>query len=581
MGKVEYEGTLDQLLENDIDKFIEYNLVDVKIVVALEEKLKLIDLARAVSHMGRIPYEEVYFSSRYIEGAMLTYLRKLNLVAPSKRHDASYDDSAGRFSGAYVKDPNPGRYEWVYDLDLTSMYPSTIMSLNISPETKLGKLAGWDAEEFIKGEQKTYSFYQGKEKLRTFSTGELKDFFNKNEVSVASNGVVYKTSQRGIIPAILEKWFNERVEYKGLSKKYGKEGNDELHGYFDRRQYVQKILLNSFYGVLGLTVFRFYDIDNAEATTTTGVKLIQFTEKVTNHYYNNLLGTDEDYCIYTDTDSVFYSAIPLVKKRYPDADISDDKFMTEQILDIASEVQEYINKSYMYFAKKFLNIGEDHRFDIKQEVIAKSAFWVTKKRYGQWIINDGGLECEKLDVKGLDIVRSSFPPAFQKFMTNVLKAILHNYEKDKIDQFILKFKSSLSDHNIDDIALPSGVKGMKKYLGTKSGGIFRTPKSGTPAHVKASLAYNDLLSHYKSNHLEPIRNASKIKWVYLKNNPFQLDALAYKGYDDPKELMDFIKQYIDRDKLYNRALNKKIQMFYDALSWDMPVDKQNTIERFF
>ena len=223
---------------------------------------------------------------------MLTYLRKLNLVAPSKRHDASYDDSAGRFSGAYVKDPKPGRYEWVYDLDLTSMYPSTIMSLNISPETKLGKLAGWDAEEFIRGEQKTYSFYQGKEKLRTFSTGELKDFFNKNEVSVASNGVVYKTSQRGIIPAILEKWFNERVEYKGLSKKYGKEGNDELHGYFDRRQYVQKILLNSFYGVLGLTVFRFYDIDNAEATTTTGVKLIQFTEKVTNHYYNNLLDTD-------------------------------------------------------------------------------------------------------------------------------------------------------------------------------------------------------------------------------------------------------------------------------------------------
>ena len=120
-----------------------------------------------------------------------------------------------------------------------------------------------------------------------------------------------------------------------------------------------------------------------------------------------------------------------------------------------------------------------------------------------------------------------------------------------------------------------------RYKGTLNGGIFRTTKGGTPAHVKASLAYNDLLSHYKSKHLEPIRNASKIKWVYLKNNPFHLDALAYKGYDDPKELMDFIKQYIDRDKLYNRALNKKIQMFYDAMSWDMPVDRQNSIERFF
>ena len=164
-----------------------------------------------------------------------------------------------------------------------------------------------------------------------------------------------------------------------MSKKYGKEGNDELSSYFNRRQHVQKILLNSLYGVLGLTVFRFYDIDNAEGTTTTGVKLIQFTEKVTNNYYNKILKDDKDYCIYTDTDSVFYSALPLVKNRFPSADIKDEKFMTEQILDIASEVQTYINKSYDYFAKNFLNIQDEHRFEIKQEVIAKSAFWVTKK----------------------------------------------------------------------------------------------------------------------------------------------------------------------------------------------------------
>ena len=582
MGKVEYEGTLDQLLETDIEKFIEYNLVDVKIIVALEKKLKLIDLAKAVSHMGRIPYEEVYFSSRYIEGAMLTYLRSLDLVAPSKRHNASYDDSAGRFSGAYVKDPNPGRYEWVFDLDLTSMYPSTIMSLNISPETKIGKVEGWDAEEYLKGVEKTYTVMKNGKVIRRFSTGELKDFFSKNEVSISSNGILYHLDKKGIIPAILEKWFNERVEYRGLAKKYGKEGNDELHGYFDRRQYVQKILLNSFYGVLGLTVFRFYDIDNAEATTTTGVKLIQFTEKIANHYYNQILKTKEDYCIYTDTDSVFYSAIPLVKQRFPNADLSDDKFMTEQILEIADEVQSYINKSYVYFAQKFLNVKGEHRFDIKQEVIAKSAFWVTKKRYGQWIINDGGLECEKMDVKGLDIVRSSFPPAFQKFMSNVLKAILHNIDKDKIDGFILKFKKSLDTNDIIDISLPSGVKGIKKYSQKGKGkDMFTTMKSGAPVHVKASVSYNDLLKHFKANHLEPIKDHSKIKWVYLKNNPFQLDAIAYKGYDDPDELMDFIHKYIDRDKLFDRALTKKIRMFYDALSWDMPVDKENTVERFF
>ena len=142
--------------------------------------------------------------------------------------------------------------------------------------------------------------------------------------------------------------------------------------------------------------------------------------------------------------------------------------MTEQILDIADEVQAYINKSYNYFSSKFLNIHGDHRFEIKQEMIAKAAFWVTKKRYGQWIINDSGTPCEKLDVKGLDIVRSSFPPAFRDFMTKVLKAILAKVPKERIDEFILDFKSKLKDEELDKIALPTGVKGIKKYTKKKT-----------------------------------------------------------------------------------------------------------------
>ena len=586
LGKVEYEGTLDDLYKNDIDKFIEYNLNDVEIVKALDQKFKLLDLARAVSHLGRIPYEEVYFSSRYIEGAMLVYLRSLSLVAPSKGANVTYDGSEGRFAGAYVKAPIPGRYDWVFDLDLTSMYPSIIMSLNMSPETKIGKINGWDAEEFIRGEEKHYSVEKGGKTIRTFTSGQLKDFFNKNEISISSNGVLYDLKQKGVIPAILEKWFNERVEYRKLAKKYGEEGNNELHGYFDRRQLVQKILLNSLYGVLGLTVFRFYDIDNAEGTTTTGQKLIQFTEKIANNYYNNILGTKEDYCIYTDTDSVFYSALPLVKNRFSNADVKDDKFMTEQILEIAGEVQDYINKSYNYFSSKFLNIRGDHRFEIKQEMIAKSAFWVTKKRYGQWIINDGGLEVEKLDIKGLDIVRSSFPPAFRDFMTKVLKAILAKVPKEKIDEFILNFKNNLQNEELDKIALPTGVKGITKYIDKSRGGfqsktMFTSMKKGAPVHTKASVIYNDLLKHFKTNNHEPISNGNKVRWVYLKQNPFNIDGIAYKGYDDPKQIIDFINQYVDRDKLFDKALNKKIKMFYDAMSWDMPVEKKNTIEKFF
>jgi DNA polymerase elongation subunit (family B) len=428
----------------------------------------------------------------------------------------------------------------------------------------------------------------GKEKGK-YNQDELKNMFDNNKVSISSNGVLYRYDKKGLIPVLLEKWFNERVEYKRLMKKYGDEGNEEKHGYFKRRQHIQKIILNSLYGVLGLPVFRFYDIDNAEATTVTGQELIKFTEKIANSFYNNKLGDKEDYCIYTDTDSVFYSALPLVKKRYPEADTSNDEFMTEQILSVATEVQDFINSSYNLFASKLLNVKGGHRFDIKQECIAKSAFWVTKKRYGQWIINDGGLKCDKLDVKGLDIVRSNFPTAMRQLMTLTLKSILSNDDKNIIDDRILEFRKTMKKEDLENIALPTGVKNLVKFADKRhsnrkiygKGGIFTPMYKGTPVHVKAAWVYNDLLKYYNLQNYEKIKNSEKIKWVYLKDNPLQVKQIAFKGYDDPPKIMEFIKQNVDYDKLFTRALEKKIRMFYEALDWEMPVDKINTLQRFF
>jgi len=585
IGKVEYEGTLDDLYRDDINKYVEYNLNDVVIVKELDDKLKFIELACGVSHLGHISYEDIFFSSRYLEGAMLVYMKDIGVVAPNKPPRTEMG-STDKFTGAYVKDPIPGRYDWVFDLDLTSMYPSTIMTLNISPETKIGKINGWDAEEFIKGTSKTYSLEKNGKVQGSLTNIQLKDMLDKNKVSISSNGIMYRYDKKGLIPILLEKWFNERVEYKRLMKKHGDEGDIKQKDYFNRRQHIQKIVLNSLYGVLGLPVFRFYDVDNAEATTVTGQELIKFTEKIANFYYNQQLGDKKDYCIYTDTDSVFYPAKPLVEKRYPNADVNDEEFMTEQILNVAKEVQDYINKSYDLFAGKMLNVKGSHRFDIKQECIAKSAFWVTKKRYGQWIINDGGFKCDRLDVKGLDIVRSNFPPAMRDLMTGVLKDILSNADKDIIDDKIVEFKKVMKTKPIADIALPTGVRGLTKYKDTNARGkfndktIFTKTKKSTPVHVKAAIKYNDLLKYYSLDNIEPIKHKEKIKWAYMKKNPLGIDALAFKGYDDPKEILDFIKQYIDHDRLFEGALQKKIKMFYEALSWELPVDKQNTIARF-
>jgi len=319
----------------------------------------------------------------------------------------------------------------------------------------------------------------------------------------------------------------------------------------------------------------------------TGQELIKFTEKIANSYYNKQLGDKEDYCIYTDTDSVFYPSIPLIQKDYPDADLSDDKFMTEKILEKAGIVQDYINESYNLFAERLLNVKGGHRFDIKQECVAKSAFWVTKKRYGQWIINDGGVVCDKLDVKGLDIVRSNFPVAMRKLMTEVLQDILSNEDKELIDDKIISFKKEMKTLPLEDIALPTGVKNLNKFADKRrvgklnsKGSILTPMHKGTPVHVKAAWIYNDLLKHYGLNNVEQIKNSEKIKWVYLKDNPFSISQIAFKGYDDPPEIMNYINQHVNHNKLFEKALKKKIDMFYDSMGWTL-VDKKNTLERFF
>ena len=578
--KVEYEGTLNDLYENDLDKFIQYNLQDVKLVKKLDDKLNFIEIARGLAHLGHIPYEDVFMSSRYLEGSILVYLRKNNIIAPNKpKRNKSI--KIEKFEGAYVQDPIKGKHDWVYDLDITSMYPSCIMSLNISPETKLGKIEGWNPEEFLKKDnKKTYSFTQDKKVLNRYTEKELKRMLENEQISIATNGVMYRTDKTGLLPALLRKWYDERVEYRKLSKKFYEEGDKIKSDYFDRRQYLQKVVLNSLYGVLGLPAFRFYDLDNAEAVTYTGQSLIKFTKKIVNNYYNRELSDDIDHCIYIDTDSVFYSALPLVKKRFPELDIKNEDTMSKSILQIASEVQAYLNRSYDYFAKKFCNLDK-HRFDIKQEVIAKSGLFVTKKRYGLKIINDNGKKVNKMLIKGLDTVRSSFPIAMREMLSKLLEDILMDVPKEKLDKFILNFKNSMKLMDFNKIAIPIGVKGMRKYY-NKHGDIFKSHLLRTPVHVKSALYYNDFLKHYKiSKQYSPIFNGEKIKWVYLKQNPLGLNTIAYKGYEDPPEILQFIRKFINHDKIYKQALHKKIMMLYNALRWDEPTDATKTIERFF
>jgi DNA polymerase elongation subunit (family B) len=583
-GKIEYDGNLDILFRDDIEKFIEYNLVDVELVVEFDQKLQFIDTARGICHAGHVPYEDFVYSSKYLEGALLTYLKRKNIVAPNKpadrqeRMDALRENNEEKFIGAYVKAPIVGKYDWIYDLDLTSLYPSIIMSINISPETKVGKIEDWDAQKFIKGEVDEYRIGDNYIKREN-----LQKLLEKSKYSIASNGVMYDTSKPGCIPDILDLWFSQRVEFRKLEKKYGESGDKEKYAFYKKRQLVQKILLNSLYGVLGLPAFRFYDVDNATAVTTTGQTVIKSTADMANIKYNKELNTpNADSNIYIDTDSVFFSAVPLLDHRYPNWKDNDQNTIAGYVNDIAGEMQDYLNNFYDILGKKIFNIDK-HRFEIKKEFVSKAGIWIAKKRYAQWIISDNGVPVDKLDVKGLDVVRSSYPAAFRKFMSEILIEILRGDTETQLTDKIYNFKKDLVNMDVVKIAKAGAVKELSKYLPKKKEqtAMFQF-KSATPAHVKAAIAYNQLLTHFGlDKQYEPLKDGDKIKWVYLKQNPFGLDAVAMNGYNDPTEIMDLVNTYIDYDKIFERELLKKLEDFYGALGWGEVLSSTKTAEKFF
>ena len=580
MGKIEYEGSLDELFRNDINKFIEYNLQDVRIIVELDKKLKLIELVRGICHIGHVQYEDYCYSSKFLEGTIVTYLHRKGIIVTNKpaggreMMDQRMENDEEGFSGAYVKEPVPGLYDWIYSLDLQSLYPSIIMSLNISPETKIGFVTNWDVQKHINEQIHEYLIRgtHDDEVVRLPRDKFLK-YMNNEKLMISSNGVLYNGNGMGIIPEVLDKWFAERVEYKNLMKKHKNEGNAELAEFYDRRQHIQKIFLNSLYGVLGLPIFRFFDIDNALAVTASGQDVIKNSAKFVNELYTSKTGQQEDYCTYIDTDSLYFSATPLMPENGG----------KEFTIKLARAMEKKLNEYYTEMAEQFF-FCNSHRFYIKGESVATTGIWIAKKRYAMNVVYDleSNMDVDnKMKVKGLDVVRSSFPPAFRDFMKGMMKDVLNKVTKADIDSKVLTFRDQLNTMEYLDVARNTAVKNISEYdTGTKKLGDF---KKGTPAHVKAALSYNSLLTHFGiDNRYESIEDGAKIKWVYLAQNPYNLEAVAVKGYNDPPQIIELVKAYIDYKALFENELQKKLEDFYSALKWgNIPTEiNQNASEWF-
>jgi DNA polymerase elongation subunit (family B) len=648
LGKIEYEGNLDKLFQDDINKFIDYNIRDVEIMVELEKKLKFIELTINICHLCHVPYENIYLSTVLNEGAVLTYLKRKDIVSPNKPtninkdiNSVSIDDvvkihkSLGggdgilvkinteekkgtvqfksgalrtydlgslrrleEYAGGYLKDPIPGLYEWVIDLDFTSLYPSIIRSLNMGLETLVGRIVNngkydnnWTLKDLKSLEPNKVVYIQKLTEIREIretqvTVCELIDIIEKNNLIIAANGSIFRTDKSSIVCEVLEDWFTKRTEYKDLMKDAYKVKNDPSLGeFYDKRQHAYKIKLNDVYGSYAINSWRYTDGHKfiSAAITLTGQRATQESIKFVNDWLNKQLETNKDYVITSDTDSLFIQVKQLIKHRYPDIDFKDRDRVIEIVLQIAKEIQIEANKNLDVLVKELFNINTNHFFELKQEVVLERGYFSGKRRYAQFIVNKEGVTKEELDIKGMDLMKSNMPVLYRKFGEEIIKDVLFGKTKEDIDEKITSFKKRMDVINWFEVAKPVSLKQLDEYIKTKplAGEIFSRLEKKCPVNTKAAVYYNDLLRFKKLDiKHSTITIGEKIKWVYLKENPYRIDCIAFLTYDLPEEIKTFIDTYIDREQLFNTVLKNKFDSFYQDLGWGN-LNLNNHVNKFF
>ena len=601
LTKIEYDGSLDKLFQTDINKFIEYNIRDVEIIIELEKKMKFIDLTVILCHLCHVPYEQIYLSTILNDGAILTYLKRQGIVSPNKPttinpilKESTKDD----YAGGYLKDPIPGLYEWVIDLDFTSLYPSIIRSLNIGIETLVGRIVNsgkydsqWtynelnqmDNNEIIVIEKLNQNFTTTRTQI---PVSKITKLIKDNKWIIAASGAIFRTDKSSVVCEILTDWFNKRVEYKGLMKKAYKAGDTEKGEFYDRRQHAYKIKLNDLYGCYAINSWRYTDGHKiiSSAITLTGQRLLQESIVNMNKWINNHLKTDKDHIITSDTDSLFIQVKDILV--FKGVDLTDKEACIKATLEIATELQKVSNDFIGKFALKAFNIPDDrqHYFELKQEVVIERSYHSGKRRYAMLIVNKEGVATEEMVMMGLDLMKSNMPPLYKKFGQNLLTEIMRGKPKSEIDKRIVDFKSSLNELPWNDLAKPTGVKQINSYIAKRPspGEIFSEFKLKAPINTKSAVYYNDLLKFKKlDKKYSRFIEGDKMKYVSLKPNPYNIDTLGFRGNgEDPEFILDFINKYIDREDAFNSVLLNKLTGVFEDLKWDFPVLNAK-INRFF
>lgn len=622
LGKIDYIGNLDKLFREDIEKFIDYNVRDVDILIKLDEQMQFIDLAVNICHLCHVPYEQIYYSTVMNEGAILTYLKRKNIVSPNKpttinpelknittrnakalflakkisKEEFEEMKELAEYAGGYLKDPIPGLYEWVSDLDFTSLYPSIIRNMNIGLETLIGRIQNrnkydnqWglgDLKKLPMNQELIIEKVTKKRNIKqsTIQVGELIKLIEDNNLLVAANGTLFKQDVTSIVVELLNDWFAKRKHYKKLMSKAFKEGDDVLGDYYNRLQHAYKIKLNDLYGCYALNSWRYSDGNKfiSKAITLTGQRLTQDSGTFVNAELNKELNTNHDYVVTSDTDSLFFQMKQLIQHRHPEVDITSREQVVPIALQITKEYQEKTKPFLQDLSKQLFNCDNKY-FELKQEVVLERGYFAGKRRYAQFIVNKEGVPCEELDIKGLDMMKSNMVPLYKKFGKEIIMDIMYGKQKPEIDKKIIDFRRYLKTLTYQTVAKPTGVKKIKEYIESypRSGEIFSKLIKRCPINTRSAVFYNDLLRFQNLDKTHTcFTEGDKMYYINLKQNPYKIEVLGFNGHNDPEFITDFLTKFADLDQGFESVLLNKLQGIYDDLKWSFPSLNEN-VSKFF
>ena len=622
-NKTQYEGTLDQLYNKDFKKFIEYNRQDTMLVYKIHDKLKFLELANQLAHENTVLLPTVMGSVAMIEMAIFNEAHERGLVVPDKKRRNENAEETTQAAGAFVATPKRGMHEYVGAVDINSLYPSVIRALNMAGETIIGQVRQTLTDKYMDDKGKQLAslkkrFKEGDDDVTgailwegLFGVLEYTSIMNQErgtiltidyedgrsvEMSAAeiwklvfdshkpwmlsANGTIFTYEKEGVVPGLLTRWYSERKEMQAKAKAaYG----TDQYEYYDKRQLVRKILLNSAYGALLNEHCRFYDKRIGQSVTLSGRQIVKHMMSHINETIAGQYSHDGEAIVYGDTDSCYFSAYPILKSQIDNGELEWSK---ETCIGLYDSIADQANDSFPAFMERAFHAPRKNGAIIKagRELIGDRAIFITKKRYAINIFDKEGkrkdINGKMGDIKamGLDLKRADTPKYIQEFLMDVLQMVIQQGKgRDDVIERIKEFKTVLSDQDSWTKGSPKSVNNLTKHTIA----FEKTGKCGV-GHARAAINWNYLRRVYSDNYSQKIIDGMKIVVCKLKDNALGFTSIAYPT--DELRLPQWFKDLPFDDLLMESTLvDEKIDNLIGVLDWDIKsnINTNSTFDELF